>query len=266
MKAMDLPPIVFLKQAGVTMPTFRKWLERKDSTTARLTISRLAAATGISEAQALLEAGGVTAEDIATARGVKAVAAKFWVASHTKEARRKAGAAMRGRTLSVEHVRAIREGVVATGHDERLSERMKAWHARTDGKILSRLWGLFRRYPTPSREQIEARAERMAPRLEVSSVVVLEIWRPYLRRRGLWPEPSGGRKPLENRHLIVDQYMRARGLTHGQRKPRGFWELAAIELGRRDPTDITDGPTLEAWYRSHTRLCANNYFGVAAVA
>jgi len=93
MKSQGLSRDAFATKLGISPSTFRGWFQNKGRSLSRGTRAKIAQGLGISEEQALHDAGGGTAEESHRANGLARAEARFWEHGHTAEATRKQAAA-----------------------------------------------------------------------------------------------------------------------------------------------------------------------------
>jgi hypothetical protein len=259
MTAHGLGVAPFCRAAGVKPNTFRAWVTHKGRAPARATLRALAGLLGITEAQALAEAEGVTAEDRRQENTRRLVALESWRSANTPEARAKKSATQTGRKRPPEVVEKLRAAARAPERLARSRERMREWHMSIAGQALARLGQLLKREPAPDRELRREWEERVGRELAVKPHIIRAHWRDTFRRRGLVRGDSGGPRLLENRHRIVEEFMAGQGVRPHQQMPRGFWPAAALRLQERDPRDELDGPALGRWYLAHLKVCRRTY-------
>jgi hypothetical protein len=182
-------------------------------------------------------------------------------------ARRKAGAKMRGRPKTEEHIRKAMETRRATGELEVQSERLHTATQRLDWRARRVLRNRLRGNPSPSPELVRQWAEVASSGLAMSVEMILAAWRPLLVRCGL--AASGGRPRAEARHVKMLEILAAKKLTPHAPKPQGFWPEVTPLLNKAavDAAQRAGKPARRALtYASYTRWWSDHLPGCVECA
>lgn len=250
--ANGLTIVAFMQETGLGLHTFYNWMKSKDTTTSRDNIARLAAVLGITEEQAIEEAGGITAEQRRSIMARRIIYEGRLTGGNTPESRRKAAASQRGQPRSLEAREKARRTMQGSPMAARARGRLVAWLASPQGRLVHRLLPFLARNPSPTEGQVQLWADRVAILSETRREVVLAAWRPYLQKRGLWPK--GGRRGLEDRHRLVQELMDTWPKKKNGALADGFWGHATRAVSKAEGRQI-DPFALKRWWISHTRTC-----------
>lgn len=216
---------------GVNNGTLRSWFNVKGRSVPIGALPRLAALLNITEWQALVEAGGVTAEQVRIRVG-RERAERFFRLSPGGEADRakrlKAAAAIRGKKRSAQAIEAIRRGRARTGATQRSLQAMLIWKRSTVGHAVSKLVIRLVNQPSASQRQIRHWAAIVSGELDVCVQEVLEVWAYLLERRRM-PRPVG-RRSDKARCRAMREVLARTARTSGGRLPRGFWPATGAQF------------------------------------
>ncbi len=105
---------------------------------------------------------------------------------HTPEAKQKSGDSRRGQRHSPERVAKRLATAQASGGYERSVAALAATSRMPKRRVLSGLPMRLRATPQPSKDQLREWAAETGKKVGLSAEAVLQEWRPYLEKRGLW--------------------------------------------------------------------------------
>jgi transcriptional regulator with XRE-family HTH domain len=237
---------------GLSRATIRRWYQERGRYLTSASLAAVARFLGLDDATALALAGGITGEQEMARTGRANIASGRPVPGTPKfrRARKKAGAAMRGRPHTPEWRAKIRAGLIAAGAPAYGAAKLRAVQATPEGAARQRLWIWLRWHPHPTRREVRAWARQVSPRLDRPDAEILAAWLPVLVERGIWA--LGGRPPAERRHYIVASLV--------ERWPagtRGLWPMVGWWVGGAEDKPIE--PTeLAKWWAIHRERCTSS--------
>jgi hypothetical protein len=239
----------FAQEAGVRYLALRRWFVIPQSTLRQEKLLALAETLGISPEQAKADAGGLSAEDRASAFG-HALGARMASILNSPEHRGKGGRAHRGRPKPPDFGAKLR--IAQLGHPDyaqrmaRLAAMTKAPERRALHSLVMRL----RAAPAPSRDDLTNWAEPVAERLNLPRQAVLAVWRPHLQKRGLLGK--GGRPIQTNRCEIAAEEWLISPPKQGQRGPDAYWHRVARRVSEAEGVDPPlDRQDMQKWESKH---------------
>jgi hypothetical protein len=238
----------FARRAGVHHSGLRRWFKITGSSTAGETLAKLAAVLGLSEAEALQEAGGQTAHDAHVRNGRAQAAGAFAtnrLKGYTPKVVRKRAAAQTGLKRSPETVARLRAANGAPEQVARAREWMLARQRTFPMRALTRLGHLLGREPAPPPDRVREFAEQVAGELGATPDLVLTAWRPTLVRKGLVPKGGRPRKGVRLRIMMELRatWPRKRDGDMGD----GFWREVAKRFSDAEGEDV-DEVTARVWW------------------
>jgi hypothetical protein len=247
------------REIGIVDTGLSRWVKTKNAALNEPVLARLAELLGLSYAEALAEAGGLTAADRrrAAVRENQKKAPKPGSQAFAEQ-RRKAGLTHRQWHPTPEQVANAMAARAATGAHERTGERMREWDATQAGAAIVRLNGYLLQTPHPDRATIRRWADDSSAAVGISRLAILAIWRPYLLRRGVTRQ--GGRRMLEERHELIERAIVDWPRDgHGRMRP-GFWpDVAARVSIAENLDDPLTGEVVRQWLLQHRKRCTRTY-------
>jgi len=244
---MDLS--AFARESGVRYLALRRWFVIPQSTLRREKLLALAETFGISLKQAIIDAGGITAEDRALAFA-RVLGARMASILNSSEHRGKGGRAHRGRSKPPGFGAKLRAAQIAHPDYEQRLARLAAMTKAPNRRALHSLVMRLRTAPEPSRDDLKNWAAPVAERLNLPRQAVLAVWRPHLQERGLLGK--GGRPIQTNRCEIAAEEWRISPPKQGQRGPNAYWHRVARRVSENEgvspPLDRQD---MQKWESKH---------------
>jgi len=242
------------RAAGVSHYALREWFWHRGSTTSIKVLTGLANVLGIQFEQALLEAGGVTSDQIHRAQA-KVLRAEYLPTPGTQaftDHQRRA-ARSRRRHFTPASAAASVAARRANGALQRWNDAGIALARTPERRALQILRNFLWWHPSPTADMVKAWVQHAATSLAVEAGVIRSWWRDSLKNAGL--HSGAGRPRLEGRCELVRELMAGWGRSASGRLRPGFWAAALERLEAAAEGAPGTEHELLVWWRQHSAIC-----------
>lgn len=235
------------RRVGVDQSRIQYWFRNERSTLPTTVLGGVADLVGITLDQAIVEAGGRTAEQEKSEHGRRLAT---WNADPSRRedlaaAGRKGGAGNRGRRVPHEVVEKRQATARANGAADRAVTGLARESRSAPGRVRRSLIAHLR-WETYSARNVRRWLKETSRRVPMCSAEVLAIWASALQREGL-PRPAGRHSDLDRCRELRDMLTAVERSPSG-RLPHRFWPDAGERLS-------VNYDVLRQWSVDHRETC-----------